>query len=194
MADRVDPRRVLLDGTIAYLAEHGTDGLTLRRLAAALGTSHRMLIYHFGTKDDLLVEVATEMERRQRDVFTDLGLAPDTDPSHAMRAMYANLARPELAPYMRLFFDLYARGLRGDRAAGALVEGAVEQWLAPLTEFVAARGVPADDAAADARLALAVARGLALDLLATGDRAAIDRAAERFFTLLESRWPVADPG
>ncbi|GAA4206183.1 TetR/AcrR family transcriptional regulator [Actinocatenispora rupis] len=190
-ARRDSPRRALLDATIGHLAEHGTDGLTLRGLAAALGTSHRMLIYHFGGKDQLLVEVALEMERRQRDAFADIGLAPGTDPRRAMRSMYRQLSDPTLTPYMRLFFDLYGRGLRGDPAAGSLLDGVVEQWLAPLTEFIAAQGVPAGKAADDARLALAVARGLALDVLTTGDRAAVDRAAERFFTLIEADWPPA---
>ena len=43
----------LLHDAIAYVAEHGLAELSLRKLAAAIGTSHRMLIYHFGSKEGL---------------------------------------------------------------------------------------------------------------------------------------------
>src|SRR5690606_15270516 len=35
-----------------YALRHGLNGLSHRPLAASLGTSDRMLLYHFGTKDD----------------------------------------------------------------------------------------------------------------------------------------------
>ena len=50
-------RERLLAGAIEHVAEHGVGNLSLRGLAAALGTSHRMLIYHFGSRDGLLIEV-----------------------------------------------------------------------------------------------------------------------------------------
>jgi AcrR family transcriptional regulator len=187
-----DPRSALVERAIDHLAEHGTTDLTLRGLAAGLGTSHRMLIYHFGSKDGLLVAVAREMERRQLAALAALREVPGADAGQVMRGMYRHLHDPALAPYMRLFFELYGRALRADEATRPMLAGVVESWLEPLVEFVTAAGVPPDEAAADARLCLAVARGLALDWLATGDDAALDAAAERFFTGLEQRWRDAD--
>ncbi len=185
---RPDARQRLLDRTIEYLAVHGSSELSLRRLASALGTSHRMLIYHFGSKDGLLVEVARTMEQRERDIFTDLGLAPGTDPGVAMRAMHQQLSAPQTWPYMRLFFELYGRGLQGDPTAGRLLDGLVEHWIDLLAGFIRQQGVDQQTARTDARIALALARGLALDLLTTGDRAGVDLAAERFLSGLEQRW------
>src|SRR5213083_1932193 len=50
-------RQVLADGATDYALDHGLIGLSLRPLAAALGTSDRMLLYHFADKDDLVATV-----------------------------------------------------------------------------------------------------------------------------------------
>src|SRR5438045_6471980 len=85
------PRDRLLAGAVDYVAEHGVGELSLRPLAAALGTSHRMLIYHFGSKEGLLVAVVREVERRQRETFAQLDVAGAT-PVEAMRRMWRRLA------------------------------------------------------------------------------------------------------
>jgi AcrR family transcriptional regulator len=59
-------RADLLDRVITYLADAGVGDRSLRQIAAGAGTSHRMLIYHFGTRDGLLVEVVRAVEERQR--------------------------------------------------------------------------------------------------------------------------------
>src|SRR5437588_11165036 len=51
------PRDRLLDAAIDHVAQNGLGDLSLRGLAAALGTSHRMLIHHFGSKERLWVEI-----------------------------------------------------------------------------------------------------------------------------------------
>lgn len=190
MAATAEPgtRQRLLERAVHYLAEHGTSETSLRQLAHALGTSHRMLLYHFGSKQGLLVEVSRTVEQQMRDTFRHLVPDPVDDPGAVMRAMHHQLSDPSTWPYMRLFFDLYARGLQGDPVAGRLLDGVVELWIQPLAHFIRGQGVPGELARLDARIALAAARGLALDLLATGDRAGVDEAAERFISGLEQRW------
>ena len=61
-----DTRERLLAAAVDYAAEHGLADLSLRSLAAGLGTSHRMLIFHFGSKEGLLVEVVRAVEAQQR--------------------------------------------------------------------------------------------------------------------------------
>jgi AcrR family transcriptional regulator len=176
----------LLEGAVTHVAEHGVGDLTLRGLATALGTSHRMLLYHFGSRDGLLVAIAAEVERQQREALADLDVtgAPD----EVMRAMWARLSDPALWPFERLFFELYARALQGDPGAAPFLEGIVEDWIAPLATIGAAAGIPEDVARAEARLGLAVYRGLLLDLLATGDREGVTAAVERFIELGARTW------
>ena len=58
-------RRELLDAVIAAFAGGGIGRRPLRELAEAVGTSHRMLLHHFGSRDELIVAVVQEMDRRQ---------------------------------------------------------------------------------------------------------------------------------
>jgi AcrR family transcriptional regulator len=186
-------RERLLAAAIDYAAEHGISDLSLRRLAAALGTSHRMLIYHFGSKEGLLVEVIRAVEQRQRDALAGLARDPSLSPAETMRRMWERLADPSLSPHERLFFEVYGQALQGRAHAAPLLDGIVEQWLDPLTEFAIELGMPAGTARANARLWVAVARGLLLDLLATGDRRGVDEALEQFSSQLEAALAQATP-
>ncbi|HEY9305857.1 MAG TPA: TetR/AcrR family transcriptional regulator [Mycobacterium sp.] len=168
-------RRQLLDALIAEFAANGIGDRSLRDVAAAVGTSHRMLLHHFGSRDDLLVAVVEEVERRQMALVPDL----PTDPAEGFTAMWADLRRPELWQLERLFFECYSRAAQGEKPFTRMVPGAVDDWL---REVETAADVPYD--AAMARLGLAVTRGLLLDLVATNDRAAVDAAAKAFADLL----------
>lgn len=168
----------LLDALIDAVAADGIGGRSLRDIAAAVGTSHRMLIHHFGSRDELLLAIVEEVERRQAATLDDL---PD-DPADAVAAMWADLRRPEMWPFERLFFECYARAAQGEEPFTRLVPAAVDGWLADVD---ARTGGAADPGMV--RLGLAVTRGLLLDLVATGDTAGVDAAADRFVELLRPR-------
>jgi AcrR family transcriptional regulator len=188
--DSKDSRQRLLDAAIAYTAAHGISDLSLRSLAAALGTSHRMLIFHFGSKEGLWVEIARTVDRRQREQLGGFPPAPGQGLGESMRAAWRHFSAPELWPFERLFFELYGQGLQGRPHAAQFLDGIVEDWVAPLTEAAVASGLPGAQARAMVRLGLAVTRGLLLDLLATGDAAAVDQAMEAYITLAEG-WAAA---
>ena len=175
----LERRRQLLDALIEEFAAGGIGDRSLRDVAVAVGTSHRMLLHHFGSREDLLVAIVEEVERRQ------MGLLPDlpTSPAESFAAMWADLRRPELRHLERLFFECYARAAQGEKPFARMVPGAVNGWLAEV-ETIA--GGPIDHAMA--RLGLAVVRGLLLDLVATNDDAGVDAAAKAFIDLL-NRWP-----
>jgi AcrR family transcriptional regulator len=180
-----DARERLLDAVVTYMAEHGAADLSLRRLAAAIGTSHRMLLYHFGSKPQLLVEVVRAVEERQRAALAELVEdAGPLAPADVGRRMWARLADPALGPSERLFFELYGQALQGTPGTVELLDGIVESWVEPIAALRRAGGMPEDRARARARLELATTRGLLLDLLATGDRAGVDAAVEEFIELV----------
>ncbi len=74
--------------------------------------------------------------------------------------------------------------LQGDPTMQPLLDDLVTPWLEPIATLRMRQGVGRDDALAEARLALAVTRGLLLDVLATGDREAATRAFVHFGRLL----------
>ncbi len=178
-----DPRQRLLDSAIAYVAEHGISDLSLRSLAEALGTSHRMLIHHFGSKEGLWVEIVRTVEQRQRELLAEF--VPDADEplTDALRAWWKHLSDPSLWPNERLFFEVYGQALQGRPHTTEVLDGIVEQWVEPAAALSIARGVPAELARAHARLGVAVTRGLLLDLLATRDIPAVDAAMDAFIDL-----------
>jgi AcrR family transcriptional regulator len=178
-------RERLLNAAIDHVTEHGIGETTLRQLAAALGTSHRMIIYHFGSREGLLLEVVRRVEESQRQAVVERGADPDVSFADAMRLNWQRLADPSMWPLERLFFEIYGQALQGNPYAAPMLGGVIDAWLAPLRELYERGGVPADSARAEARLGLAVVRGLLLDLLATGDREGVDAAVERFIARYE---------
>jgi NAD(P)H-dependent FMN reductase len=185
-------RERLLEASIGYVREHGVAELSLRRLGAAIGTSHRMLIYHFGSKEGLLVAIVRAVEEQQRATMAALDADPSLSPSDIARRMWQQLADPSLWPNERLFFETYAQALQARPHTADFLDDVVESWLGPIAEMRRAQGLPSQVAAAQARLDLAVTRGLLLDLLATGDRAGADAAVEHSIALFES-WRATLP-
>lgn len=141
-----------------------------------------MLIYHFGTRDALLVDVVREVEARQRAALASLRSRSHT-PRELALAFWERLADPALAPYERLFFELYGAALAGQESVVPVLDGIVTSWLADGSMF-------AGLSLAQARMALAFIRGALLDLLATGDRPGVDAAVRAFVDLA---WPSGPP-
>jgi len=177
-------RQQLLDAAVDHAAHHGVGDMSLRQLAAALGTSHRMLIYHFGSKDGLLTEIVRTVEARQREQLTALVDSGELRSPDALSRVWEQLADEALWPWERLFFEVYVHALQGRPHAQPLLDDAIAAWLDPIADALVALGAPTDDARVDARLMVAVTRGLLLDLLATGDRQGVDAAMRRMAALL----------
>ncbi|WP_405801639.1 TetR/AcrR family transcriptional regulator [Streptomyces sp. NBC_01506] len=176
-------RAQLLDAAVDYVSEHGIAELSLRRLGAAIGTSHRMLIHHFGSKERLFVEIVRASELRQRELLAHLLSEPGLAPAEAARRLWRQLAHPQLAGQERLFFEICGQALQGRPEAVPVLDGLVTNWLDPLVAADVAAGGDPGTARARARMGLAVVRGLLLDLLATGDHAGVDAAMEEFLAL-----------
>ncbi len=174
-----EARTRLLDAAVDHFATHGVGDTTLRGLAAGIGTSHRMLIYHFGSRDGLLSAVVKRVEAAQRLQLTEL-LADDTlAPLEQARRFWARVTDAAII-YGPLFFELSGHAMQGRPHALALRDGLISIWLEPLAELHIRAGWPPDMAPTYARLSLAVARGLFFDLLVTRDRGAVDAAMDTF--------------
>jgi AcrR family transcriptional regulator len=168
-------RRQLLDQLVDEFAAGGVGDRSLRDVAEAVGTSHRMLLHHFGSRDAILVAIVEEVERRQKAVVADL----PTEPAENFLAMWDHLRQPELRPFERLFFECYSRAANSEQPFARMVPGAVDDWLAYVGDLADGMAEPAV-----VRLGLAVTRGLLLDLVATDDEAGVDAAAQAFAALL----------
>jgi AcrR family transcriptional regulator len=177
------PREKLLHGAIDYVARNGITDLSLRQLATALGTSHRMLIHHFGSKEGLWVAIVHEVEARQRTILADMVPATDVPVDEAMRAWWRHISDPSLWPNERLFYELYGQAIQGRPHTVEMLDGIIDDWLEPAAEINMALGLSRDEAVAHARLGIAVTRGLLLDLVATRDVEGVNAAMEAFIEI-----------
>jgi AcrR family transcriptional regulator len=175
-----DARTQLLDRVIAHVAEAGLADLSLRELATGAGTSHRMLIYHFGSRAGLVAAIAHRIETQQRESLTQL--AEDAnDPDDLQRRTWAQVSDPAIAPFVRIFFDVLALALAGREGTEQFLDDLVDPWLDVARDAAVSVGMQPDDL--DLRLGLAVTRGLLIDVLATGDVAGATAAHERFIQM-----------
>ncbi len=102
-------RKALLDAATEHLLAHGLATVSLRQLADATGTSSRMLVHHFGSKERLVRSARREARRRQRAAFEDRLRARPGQPYATMIAnAWRWLGTEEAQPYLRLFGELHA--------------------------------------------------------------------------------------
>lgn len=163
----------LLELAYAYACKHGLSDLSLRPLAAAIGSSPRVLMFLFGTKEGL---VRALLARARAD---ELALLDRLKPGHddeqpgidaVAERVWAWLSADDHRALLRLWVEGYARSLVDPHGAWAgFARATVTDWLGVLAaaQPPAERGTPAGAARRSA--VLAVLRGALLDLLATGD-------------------------
>src|SRR3954466_15078923 len=70
-------RDEIAEAATDYVLERGLIGLSLRPLASALGTSDRMLLYHFESKDDLVATILRTIVGRSAQNLRELPAPSD---------------------------------------------------------------------------------------------------------------------
>jgi AcrR family transcriptional regulator len=169
-------RAELLALAYDYVLERGLAGLSLRPLAAATGTSPRVLLYLFGSKEGLVRELlARAREEQLTQVRASLENTEIHDVGDVVDVVWLVLAAPERRRLVRLIYEAFIMSMQP--APGPWEGFATEQisdWLALLR--AAQPDTATRQAEARATCALAVVRGLLLDLLATDDNDRIAHA------------------
>ncbi|MFJ2630953.1 TetR/AcrR family transcriptional regulator [Streptomyces sp. NPDC087422] len=175
-------RAELLDAVVDYTVEHGFSEVSWRPVAAALGVSPTTLVHRFGTKEQMLQAVLGRLRERIFQATNETaGHQPDLATS--VRAVWRRASDPRQGAEFRLFFAVYGRALQAPEQFSDFLDHVVTDWMNALC---AAQGpdVSPESAVRTATLVIATVRGLLLDLLATGDRARVDDAAEAFLASL----------
>ncbi|MBI1319092.1 MAG: TetR family transcriptional regulator [Candidatus Hydrogenedens sp.] len=113
MAKQELQREALLESVADHLLAHGLQGASLRPLAAAAGTSDRMLLYYFKDKRELMAEALLLIARR----FITLLDASRGEPMPAAQLLpmlAGMIGQPLVKPYMQIWLELVALASRGD--------------------------------------------------------------------------------
>jgi AcrR family transcriptional regulator len=185
MTATASPRREeLLELAYGYALDHGVADVSLRPLAAAVGSSPRVLLFLFGSKAGLVQALLARARQdelalleRARAAGAD---ADQRDPLAVAAELWSWLAADEHRNLLKLWVEGYARSLMdSDGPWAGFAATTVADWLDLLGE------VTAD--ASERTLILAVLRGALLDLLATGDVERVSAAVNRQLALMRAQ-------
>jgi AcrR family transcriptional regulator len=185
MADKQRPAE-LLDAIVGYLVKNGVANLSLRPLAKAVASSPRVLLYYFGSKEELVVRALARLRERQRGTFSGMREVRYEQPADACRAMWKQMNSPQSEPLFKFFFETYALALRNPPRFGDFLKSAVEDWLEFVAEPMIRKGHPRAEARAFATIVIAGFRGFMLDYCASHDRERIDRAVDLWLRSLDT--------
>jgi AcrR family transcriptional regulator len=185
-----DRRQQLAEGATDYVLEHGLLGLSLRPLAAALGTSDRMLLYHFRDKDDLVATILRTSN--DRSVRALRALRPSVDVRRAVLDLWRTVNSPEQSQCQRLYVQAAALGVLGTEPYTSVVTEANELWIHTLANHLGASGVPTGAAHRAATLVDATFMGLQLDQQVDGGQAS-RRGVRDLAEAVASIWAPQEP-
>ncbi|MGB4136556.1 MAG: hypothetical protein WA971_08325 [Microbacterium sp.] len=179
-----DRANELLERAMDYLNREGLEGFSLASLAEGIGTSSRMLIYHLGSRDELLARVQALM---RKEITAEWGRRRFTQLSVALLHNWEYYV--VRIPHMQIFFHLVARSFEEPAKFVDVSSTAVSYWTDFYEDVALREGYPIKEAQIMARLTLAMYRGLILDLTITGDIERTSAAMERCAAMLEQRSP-----
>jgi len=184
MGRRPEPRRreQLLDGVLEFVGENGLANLSLRPLAAHLETSTYTLAYHFGSKRELLDLVSAELAVRERN-NSSVSLRGTAD---QVRSEWSRLTSEQGQAGLAIFLEQVTLASRDDLSDEHLVARSRASIDAIRAALVHDGWDPAEAEICATRLA-AVLRGLAFDLLLSGDRDRVESAVEDLLADVEER-------
>jgi AcrR family transcriptional regulator len=177
-------RSELTEAALEYVLANGLIGLSLRPLAAALGTSDRMLVYHFGGKDTLVADVVQRASERLADSLEEPS-APLHTPGDLVRHAWRLLSSSTATGAMRLYLELCVLAVREPGRWTGAQQRIREPWSAMLGSALTELGVHADAVPTLADLVLDTVDGLLLDRMTGPDPARADAALEAFASLLD---------
>ena len=125
-------RQLILDQVADHLLEHGMQASGLRTLAAAAGTSDRMLLHYFADKEDLMTAALSGVAARMLNLLENSRAAPL--PLQTLLPHLAGMMNdPTLRPFLRLWLELAALSAAGEepyRAIARQIGDGFYQWLA----------------------------------------------------------------
>jgi AcrR family transcriptional regulator len=180
MADIARPpsarREELLNASYEFVLENGLSDLSLRPLARAIGSSPRVLLYLFGSKEGLVREL---LARARLDELAALEEVTGEGLDATVGRLWEWLSAPAHRRLLVLWLEAYARSLvePGGPWAG-YARQTVEDWLEVLARAQPARERRTRAGLARRTAALALLRGAMLDLLATGDETRVAAALQ----------------
>jgi len=183
-------REELLDAAIDWLATNGVADMSLRPLASAIGSSPRLLIFHFKSKDSLLEAVMSELQRRLQESFSKMvaGLPPPPRES-PMKMFWRWATNKANLPHLRILYEAHFISLQNPGAFKDYLEKTPMAW----TEIIESSLPESVRSKAMATLCGAVFDGLIIEYIRSGDLRRTTQSLDLFIEMLATKAGVKLP-
>jgi AcrR family transcriptional regulator len=190
VARKPDPERkpALLAQIVEYLLDKPLAALTFRTLATGIGVSTYTLVYHFGTRADLVREIVGAVSDRQ-----DVVVAAVSSESGGLEEHLANLrlswqlSLTERSQQLRrLEFEAATTESR-QHGHGQITRGFFDRWFSTGVDALVRMGIREEEAALEARAMVDTIYGLHYDLMVTRDVERVSAVFERVARGYEAR-------
>jgi AcrR family transcriptional regulator len=170
---RSEPQNLgqLVEGCLAAFIAAGTLDLSLDQLARVVGTSKRMLIHYFGSREILEQKAVALLEDRLRDRFNVSRFPPGASLATVVSALWDQSTAPQSRGTLLLIMDVSRRTWSGSDRAKAFYAEQQRRWVDLLLKFLP------DPRAVEELLQLF--QGAILVYLVTGDSEKGKRALQR---------------
>jgi AcrR family transcriptional regulator len=169
-------RRQLMDEAIDYVLNHGLSELSIRPMAEALGISHRTLLHHFGSKEEMVERVLAQVRTRYLQGMRVHAEQNQSDVLTMLDDAWAQTSDPKRLPFWRSFFEIFAIATKNPERHPEFLESVINAWLPLWVNALQSHGLNKPRAEALATMVHAACRGMLIDLLTTGDQARVGRA------------------
>jgi AcrR family transcriptional regulator len=178
----------LLDAALKYLIEHGVANASLRPMAAELGTSPRILMFHFKSKEGLLQDVFEELQSRlQASLRAMAPSGSDSSRVPPLRRFWQWATSKENFPYFRLLYEAQIVALQNPQEYGRYLRKASGDWQAAAFDLMS----PSLKSKAMASLCIAVFDGLMLERMSGGDMRHLTETLDLFISMASKAAPTS---
>jgi AcrR family transcriptional regulator len=175
----------LRDAALAYVLDHGFASVSLRPMAVELGTSARILMFHFKSKEGLLREVMEELQSRLQSSFLRLNKSERQGVPPLKRFWLWAIGKRNFA-YLRLLYESQIVAAQNPKEYGKYLQKASRAWQSIVLEALS----ESLRSTAMATLCIAVFDGLMLEMINTGERSRLTQAMDEFIAMARASIPT----
>jgi AcrR family transcriptional regulator len=178
-------REKLLERAVHYVLRHGVGGLSLRPLAKEIGTTARMLMHHFGSKEALVADVLVAIEERFAQRVAGY-VGDERSVRLTLNRMWNETSASAMDASLRAMFEVWGQALVHPSRYEKLLQWLTEPWIDMLRRRFERAGHKPAEAAVLATLAVGAFQGLQLVRLTGGDGARSKAALKTLIDWLEA--------
>jgi AcrR family transcriptional regulator len=174
-------KQQLTKQALDYLVTAGASNLSLRPLAAQIGSSSRLLIFHYGTKDGLIKAIVGELHVRLQNAFAEIVRdAKRPTRETPLERFWQWATSDQQIPYIKLLYELQVLALHRPEFHQEGAQSLSAAWIRLIQNELSETKYDA----ATATLFTGIVDGLMLEFLSTGDRKRTTAALEKFVAIM----------